>query len=256
MIDCQRVSYQIRGAYLLKDVSWRFATGKISAIIGANGAGKSTLMRSFLGAVTPQSGDIRFAGRPLAQWSLQSLARQRAYMSQSGASRLNLTVIEYLLLARVNFNESQSTTDRHVENVVERLSLEALALKHIDELSGGEYQRVELARAWCQLVEDEQLNGKLLLLDEPASALDIGQSQNLYQYLQRFASLGGTVIVVEHDINTAARYCDEILLLKNGRCVAAGSTSSVFTESNINQCFSVNGQLLRNGANNGLSFSL
>ena len=256
MIECRNLKFNIKQSCLLQDVSWQFASEKITAIIGANGAGKSTLMKTLLGAIQPDCGSVSLQGKPLSSWSIQDLAVCRAYMAQSSGFKLGVSVLEYLLLARVHHYESQATSDAYIEHVIQLLSLEPLVLKRLDALSGGEFQRVELARAWCQLLSQDKLKDKLLLLDEPASALDIHQSQKLYHYLENFVHDGGTVIVVEHDINTAAKYCDEIVLLKQGQCLAAGDRKSVFTESNLNHCFNVNGRLLECQHSAALSFSL
>lgn len=256
MIECQNISFRVEGIPLLDDINWQFSRRKITAIIGANGAGKSTLLKTLLGSLKPESGSVQIGGQPIAQWSLQELAVRRAYMAQTGVFKLGVSVLEYLLLARVHYCEPQAMSDAYVNEVIQLLCLQSLAHKRLDSLSGGEYQRVELGRAWCQLIGPEQLDDKLLLLDEPASALDINQSQKLYHYLQRFVSDGGTVIVVEHDINTAAKYCDEILFLKQGQCLAAGDKATVFTETNLNHCFNVNGRLLQCQHSATLSFSL
>ncbi|MDM7861134.1 ATP-binding cassette domain-containing protein [Alteromonas sp. ASW11-36] len=256
MLDCHNISYSIGKNTLLRYVSWQFAQGKITSIIGANGAGKSTLLKGLLGIVKPDVGRVDFQGVALSEWTLQELALRRAYMAQHGTQRLALPVVEYLLLARVHYTESQSSAEQHVQHVINELDLIAMMFKRLDELSGGEYQRVELARAWCQLLDHQQLDGKLLLLDEPGSALDINQSQKLYQYLRKFVAAGGSVIVVEHDLNVAAKYCDEMLLLKQGQCLAAGKTNEVFTQTNLNQCFNVNGQVVHDEKRGVMSFSL
>ena len=256
MIECRNICFSISSSTLLHDISWSFSPRKITAILGANGAGKSTFMRTLLGGLKPDSGSVEYQGKSLRQWSLQELALSRAYMAQSGNVRLGISVLDYLLLARVHRREDQAIADRYVQDVIQTLVLDSLVFKNIDELSGGEYQRVELARAWSQLVDENQLQNKLLLLDEPASALDINQSQKLYHYLKHFVAAGGSVVVVEHDLNMAAKFCDEIILLRDGECLAAGDKHGVFTEANINSCFNVSGHLVRDENRNTVSFSL
>jgi iron complex transport system ATP-binding protein len=256
LIECHNFHFSIGNKALLEDVSWRFSQAKITAIVGANGAGKSTLMKGFLGFIKPDLGKVSIHNKKLADWTLNDLAHTRAYMAQSGSHRVGISVTEYLLLARVHHIESTARCDAYVDEVVNILDLHDFANRQINELSGGEYQRVELARAWCQLLNNDSLEGKLLLLDEPSSALDIRQSQKLYGHLSHFTLLGGTVVVVEHDINTAAKYSHDMMLLKSGKCIAAGSTQTVFTEQNINQCFDVSGRLLRDEHSEQISFTL
>jgi ABC-type hemin transport system ATPase subunit len=256
MINCKNLSYSIGNQYLLKDIDCRLETGSISAIIGANGAGKSTLLKAFLGLITPQAGTVFFDQKPLFQWDPTALASRRAYMAQSTTVQMSIPVYEYLSLARLHFGESQKTTDAAVESIITQLNLMTLAQKSIDRLSGGEWQRIELARAWCQLLKNGGFDNTLLLLDEPGAALDIYQTQQLYKHLEHFKAQGGTAVVVEHDINTAARYCDQLLFLKRGELIDQGRVADSFTKTTIDKCFDVVGSVLTNSQTGHVSFVL
>lgn len=256
MIRCTNLHFSIRKKALIKNVSWQFKHNHISAIIGPNGAGKSTLLKLILGIMKPDHGQVLLGNREIKHWSLEDLAITRAYMAQKSLTPVRMPVFEYLSLARIQRQESLQQRDSWVNHVIGLLELGVLAKKSIDTLSGGELQRVELARAWCQLIGPNQVENTLLLLDEPTSALDIHQTEKLYQNLQLFVSQGGSVIIVEHDINQAARYCDQILLLKDGQCVEAGHTQQVFTAKNLNHCFDVNGSLVRHPQHTAMTFSL
>lgn len=225
-------------------------------IVGPNGAGKSTLLKLLLGLEAADSGDVCFREQPLSSWDVKSLANLRAYMAQTSVARLALPVFEYLALARIHKVESQQTRDNFVNKVINSLALSHLATKSIDRLSGGEFQRVELAKAWCQLLDENGVEDKLLVLDEPSSALDIHQTQRLYGNLKQFTENGGTVIVVEHDINLAARFGDNILMLRDGEKIAFGAVRHVFSCENINKCFDVNGSVLYDAVTDSVTFHI
>lgn len=256
MLECSNLFYEIDRQPLIRDLSWRFTPEKITAIIGPNGAGKSTLLKLLLGLTKPTSGLITLQQQPLTDWSLGALAAKRAYISQQSVTLIRLPVFEYLGLSRIQRRESIQQRDQHVNDVIHKLELHDLARKSVDTLSGGEFQRVELARVWCQLLHENSVANTLLVLDEPTSALDIRQTERLYQNLQIFAQNGGTVIIVEHNINQAARYCNELIMLKLGECIAAGNTQDIFTQENINSCFNVQGHLLKNQHTSSMTFSL
>jgi len=256
MIECSNLRLAKGQCKLVNGVSWSFASGQITAIVGPNGAGKSTLLKLLLGLEEPDSGKIMLNKRPLEEWDIKYLASVRAYMSQHHIARLSLPVFEYLALARVHRVESLHTRDKFVSQIIDRLDLSNLATKLIDTLSGGEFQRVELARAWCQLITKEGVRDTVLILDEPSAALDIRHTQRLYENLSLFTEEGGTVIVVEHDINLAARFCSTIMMIKEGRCIAGGKVSETFTQDNINTCFDVAGRTIADPHSNLISFSL
>lgn len=256
MIECQHLHCRLHGRTVVKDINWQFEAGQISAIVGPNGAGKSTLLKAMLGIYQTRMGEVHLQGRALESWHIEELAKRRAYMAQASRARFRLPVYEYLALARVHQRESQTQCDTRVAEVIRLLDIAHLASKDIDCLSGGEFQRVELARVWCQLLSEKGVQDTLLLLDEPASALDIRQTQHLYQYLRRFCDCGGTVVVVEHDINLAARFCDQLLMMRKGHLLAAGSMATTFTEDNINRCFDVAGRVLHDHHSSTFSFHL
>lgn len=256
MLECSDLRLSLNHKCILRGVNWQAQAGEVTAIIGPNGAGKSSLLKVFLGLLKPTSGQVRIHGKCLSAWSSEILATKRAYMAQSSFPKFSLPVYEYLCLARLQISESQNQCDANVESIIKHLEIIHLAQKNIDELSGGEFQRIELARVWCQMLDANGVEGKLLMLDEPSSALDIHQSSRLYTLLRDFTAQGGTVVLVEHDINLAARFCDSLLLLKNGQTVAQGRVRDIFQQGNVNQCFDVAGTLVRNEAADRAFFSV
>lgn len=249
MFKCVDVSLQIGKAHLLNNINFEFARNKITAILGANGAGKSSLLKVLLHQHKASRGEVLFDEIVLADQSLSTLAKARAYVAQKQFINLNLKVFEYLLLARQHINEDMDMATDLVSASAHEYGITKLLNHELTAVSGGELQLIEFTRAYLQLADLSQtasntLNNKCLLLDEPASALDIKQTQHLYTYIQRFKNLGGTVILVDHDINAMAAIADDIVMMKGGEVMASGEVKQVFTQSAINQCFDIQGQLL------------
>lgn len=244
MLECHDLSFTVADKPILYPLSFAFTQGAITSVIGPNGAGKSTFLKALLGLFPNASGEVLFKQKPLQAWPSVELASQRAYVSQQKQPRYAIPVFEYLCLARLQYGETQAVIDAAVSCVLDELRLDNFANQSLDTLSGGEFQRVELARAWCQLHAEEGFAGTILILDEPASALDIHQSYHLYQHLDAFVQRGGSVIIVEHDINLAARHSHEMLILDKGRTLAAGKVEHVFTQTHLNQAFAVDGQVV------------
>lgn len=249
MFKCIDVALELAGQRLLSNINITFEPNKISAILGANGAGKSSLLKVLLNEHTCSKGEVEFDNKTLNRFSLAALAEKRAYVAQHQRLGFSLAVFEYLVLARQHINEPDAVSSCIVAKGTEDFSITHLLAKDINALSGGELQLVEFTRAYIQLFDNNKSNGKplsnkCLLLDEPASALDIKQTQHLYQYLHQFKLLGGTVILIDHDINAMAGVADNLILLKLGEVIDSGKVSDVFTESNLNACFDVSGQLI------------
>jgi iron complex transport system ATP-binding protein len=203
------------------------AAGEWVTVIGPNGAGKSTLLRA-VGGVLPSTGSITIAGHPIARLPRRERARTVAMVAQSPTVPPGMVVLDYVLLGRTPYiaplgRESASDLSA-VQDVLEALELRRFAGRRLDTLSGGELQRVFLARALAQ-------GAALLLLDEPTSALDIGHQQEVLELVDDLRRTRGlTVLATMHDLSTAGEYADKMLLLAEGRTVAAGTPSEVLTE--------------------------
>jgi iron complex transport system ATP-binding protein len=228
---------------LLNDICVQFHSAKITAIVGANGAGKSTLLKALLGEFPEIIDTVQFKGRSAHSYSLSSLSKQRAYVCQHAKPAFSLAVFEYLLLQREMHDESQATTQAMVAMAASLFGINRLLERDLLLLSGGEAQLVEFTRAYLQLYSEQGLQGKCLLLDEPASALDVKQTSLLYHHLLKFKEQGATIILVDHDINAMAQIADHIVLLKYGKLIATGTKQDVFTRYNLNRCFDVAGHL-------------
>jgi len=207
-------------------------SGELLAIVGPNGAGKSTLLNLLSGFRAPQLGQVTLNQRPLGDWSKEALARRRAVVTQQDRPVFAWRVEELAALGA-------SGDDDEVTYWLRELDLAHLAGRSVLTLSGGELQRVMIARALCQLGGPED-GHRLLLLDEPTSALDIGQQQSLMRLLRRLVHHQSLAVVcVLHDLNLAASFADRVWLLDNGKRLAEGPPAEVLKAEHLSQIYRV-----------------
>lgn len=229
-LEARGVSVTISGARILYDVSATVDRGEWVTVIGPNGAGKTTLLRAFAGLLS-FAGQVLVEGRAVLSSTRRQLARQIALVPQQPQTPPELTVAEYVLLGRtphIGYFATETRTDRlAAERAMARLGLRQFTNRLLGSLSGGELQRVVLARALAQ-------EAPILLLDEPTSALDLGRQQDaleLLDELRRDSEL--TVLSAMHDLSLAGQYADRLLLLDGGRVVAHGKPDAVLSEEVI-----------------------
>lgn len=217
------VSYSYGDHRALVEAGLTPRTGEIMGVIGPNGSGKSTLLRTLYGALKPASGIVRLDNTPVASIPPADRARRIGVVAQEPPSGIPLTVADMVLLGRSPHRtsfERYTATDRDIAmQAMCRVGVEGLARRGYEQLSGGEKQRVLIARALAQQTDH-------LLLDEPTNHLDI---RHQHTVLDCVRSLGISTIVVLHDLNLAARYCDRITLLHHGKVVALGTPDHVLT---------------------------
>lgn len=226
MLEAHGLHFAYRaGSPILQGVDIDLAPGSFLAILGVNGCGKSTLLSCLTGAAKPASGQVLLDGAPLGQVHRLDRARKVAFVAQhSHANRL--TVYDAVLLGRrPHMQGGPSKEDRQiVENALERLGLAKCELRYTDELSGGEYQKMVLARAFVQRADT-------LLLDEPTNNLDPANQQEVMREVRdEVDGRGIAAAAVLHDINLALRYCDRFLFLADGRVDAVGNQDIVTPE--------------------------
>jgi len=227
MIQIQHLNFHYKGSpEVLKDVSFDVAPGQFLAILGNNGVGKSTLLKCFNHILKPVSGEVILDGENLLTKSTREVAKQVAFVSQS-VPNTQMTVHDVVMLGRRPYMKwgFSEADHRIIHEAMHRLEVEDMRGRFLNQLSGGEKQKVMLARALAQ-------QPKVLLLDEPTSALDI---QNQYQVLKIVREIchKDNVIagVVIHDLNLALRFCDRFLLLKDGQVYRHGDRSILDREA-------------------------
>jgi iron complex transport system ATP-binding protein len=209
-------------------------SGELVAIAGPNGSGKTTLLRAMLGLVAPDTGEVTLDGRPLARWSRRHLARQIGALPQREEPVFPLRSREAVLLGRWAglgpMSRVTAEDESAVAQALQRCDASAFAERTIDTLSGGEWQRVRLARALVSAPA-------LLLLDEPTAALDLHHEMALLELLRTLANDGLGVLVVSHQLNLVARFADRIVLLDHGRVAADGPPREVLTVEQLTRVF-------------------
>ncbi|HEX2890897.1 heme ABC transporter ATP-binding protein [Vineibacter terrae] len=226
-LTADAVSVHIGSATLLRAVSLAAQPGEVLGLLGPNGAGKSTLLSLLAGDRRPDSGIVRLHGRDPRRWPAEALARVRAVMTQSASVAFDFTVREVVELARMpHAGRSSAAEDRRiVAAALELADVTHLADRVYPSLSGGEKQRVQSARALAQLwTATDDAPCRFLMLDEPTASLDLRHQHGLLDAVRRFVSSGVGAIVVLHDINLAAAYCDRVALLDRGALIACGPT--------------------------------
>lgn len=213
MLRVKNLSYHYRGGPdILSQVSFEVKSGELLAILGNNGVGKSTILKCFNKILVPYSGKIELDGEDLLKQSTKEVAKKVAFVAQTIPS-VQITVHDMVMLGRKPYMKFGFTEADHqkIHQVMAQLEIEPLRGRFLDQLSGGERQKVMLARAMAQ-------EPRILLLDEPTSSLDI---QNQYQVLQTVKEIVKEKqligIMVIHDLNLALRFCDRFLLIKKGQ---------------------------------------
>lgn len=235
MIDAQNLTFSINGRRLTNNVSLTLPGGEIVAILGPNGAGKSTLLRQLTGYLQPDSGHCSLFERLLGDWPTAELAKTRAVMRQNCHMAFPFSVMEVVRMGR-HPHRTRNPRDE-TEHIMALCGCSELASRDYRHLSGGEQQRVQLARLLVQLWEPEP-SPKWLFLDEPTSALDIHHQQQLFRLLRQLVQERQfNVCCVLHDLNLAARYADRIILLEKGQIVDNGTPQEVLTESALRNLY-------------------
>jgi iron complex transport system ATP-binding protein len=242
MLEAKGVGVAIGRHRLLEDVSLAVPPGLVTCVLGPNGAGKSTVLRVLAGALAPSAGTVSLAGRPLAAWPADALARLRAVLPQSSALSFAFTVAEVVLLGRTpHAGRCTRAEDRAiVAAAMAAADVSALAARRYPSLSGGEQQRVQLARVLAQVMDQAgRYEGRWLLLDEPTASLDLAHQQQLLACARGVAAAGGGVLAILHDLNLAAAIADRVCLLRQGRVVAQGPPTDVLTAARIAEVFGI-----------------
>lgn len=235
-------AYQLNGVYfrygdawVLEEIAFDVMEGEMLGIIGPNGSGKSSLLKLLSRLNTPQQGDISLRGVYLSLMDQADLARTTAMVSQESTFFFPYTVGEVVLMGRTPHLQGRLFEGRRdmevVRDVMRWMDVAELADRPVTEISGGERQRVVIARALAQEPD-------ILILDEPTASLDIAHQVEIYHLLTRLNKERGlTIILSSHDLNLAAHYCHRMILMNQGKIYATGTPSEVITEKNIKDVY-------------------
>lgn len=243
MISLDQVSVSVQRKRILDTVSLELTPGKITAIVGPNGSGKSSLLKVMVGALQTSRGEVRLDDRPLSTWKRKELAQALAYLPQSSERPNGMSVEEVVACGRfahlppwANLSPEDNNA---VTNALRETEMLQLAEQPVDNLSGGEMQRVWLATVLAQ-------GSDLLLLDEPNSFLDLSHQLELMELIRRLnRSLNKTIALVIHDLNQAIQWCDEVIVIQEGRLHSAGPITLLQDPVLLREVFNLSCQFLR-----------
>ena len=240
-VTAQNISYSIGKQPVLHNLTFECKPGEVTVVLGANGAGKSTLLRMLSGEQAPSMGAVLLNDKNIQTIPLSQLARCRAVLSQQYLLNLPFSCEEIVMMGRYpHFNNHPATIDRDiVQQCMQEMQVAQFTGRLYQTLSGGEQQRVQMARVLAQLraKNTDSVTNKLLLLDEPTASLDCQHQQTCLQKAKDLAQQGYTVVIILHDLNLAAQFADKIILLKNGTLIKQGSMAEVLQPAYIAEAY-------------------
>lgn len=240
-IDVQGVRFSYHGSEALSGVSMEAREGEVVGILGPNGSGKTTLLKCMCRALSPSAGTVLIEGRDHSRMSRKEIALQVGVVPQNGGANFPFKVLDIVMMGRIpSLRRFEAETARDIDiarEAMECANVLHLADRPISGISGGEVQRVMIARALAQ-------RPRVLLLDEPTLHLDVNHQLDILDLIRGLArERKMVVVVVTHDLGLAARYCDRIVLMKDGAVQAAGAVPEVLTPENMRKVFSIEGEL-------------
>jgi iron complex transport system ATP-binding protein len=238
-LTINKLAFKYGGNPVLKDITIEVGLGELLCIVGPNGSGKSTLLKCINRILKTQQNTVLIDGKDAGKINLKELSKMMGYVPQSSMSTFPFTVFDVVLMGRKPYiHWSLSERDSEiVAEMLDYLGISQLAMRHYNELSGGEQQKVIIARALTQ-------QPQILLLDEPTSSLDIKHQLEILCILRSLAQTKHcSVIMAMHDLNLAGRFSDRMLMLKQGCIYAVGTPEDVLTEENIDSVYGIKAQI-------------
>jgi iron complex transport system ATP-binding protein len=235
MLNVCGLSLHTADNWRLRDIDLNLIEGEVLGVLGPNGAGKSSLFSVMSGELSPSTGTVMLEGQTLSKWAGRERAQKMTVLPQTSTLEFDFLVSQVVSFGRLPHDSGAQADAEIVEQVLAHCSLEHLTQRTYTQLSGGERQRVQIARALAQLWPAAP--GKTLLLDEPTAALDPRHQHATLQRVRQLAADGVSVALVLHDLNLAARYCDRLLLLADGRIQALGTPAEVLQPQLLHEVF-------------------
>ena len=238
MLVCD-ISLHLSGFDLLRHISLEVKAGKVTAIVGPNGAGKSSLLKVLTGDMSPTKGDVYLNNRLLNQWPLLEKAQMLAVLPQHTLLNFPFTADEVVGLGRILHQTGIAKDTQIIAEALELVDASYLQRRFYTQMSGGEKQRVQLARVLAQIWQPSRFGEQFLVLDEPTSAFDLSHQKLTLDIVRQLAQKGVGVVMVLHDLNLAARCADNLVVIDSGVIAAQGSPEEVLTEPLIDRVFGV-----------------
>lgn len=243
ILRAEHISVETKDKKILQDISFQIEKGDFLCVIGKNGSGKTTLLKTLAKLITPTNGNIFINGKNIALFSRDEIAKQMSIVFQNSYNDLDFKVWDVVLMGRMAYQkiwQKDSKEDLFLtEKALKDTNTLHLKDKSFHLLSGGEQQRVLIARALCQ-------NTDLMLFDEPISNLDIKHQFEIMDLLQEMnQKLGKTIFLIIHDLNICLQYAQKVLAIDNGKTIMFGSKKEILTKQNILSLFGVEAQIIK-----------
>lgn len=237
MLEAYKISYSHRKHSILENIDVSVSYGELLIIVGPNGAGKSTLLNLLAHEMGKNGEPIFFKKKTFEEWDEKELPRNKAKFSQNNSHDIPLSVTDVVMMGRYPYFNSVPHKKDHdaVLKAMEETDVASLELRDYNSLSGGEKQRVHLARVLAQL--DNEESNKLVLLDEPLNNLDVLHQHRILHTVKNFTERGNAAVMVLHDLNLAAQFADKVMLLKKGKIVCHDVPDKVFTKETISRVY-------------------
>ncbi len=243
MLELKNLTTGYKKLSVLQNLSLRIGKNEFVGIIGPNGGGKSTLLRSMCGILSPWQGEILINGKSITSMNKKEIARKIGYVPQFSSFVFPFTCEEIVLMGRYAHKKDRKRDYEVVGWAMELTDTIKLGKRRIDELSGGELQRVVIARAIAQEPD-------ILLLDEPTSHLDINHQMDIFKLLDSLKKKGITIIAVLHNLNLASEHCKRIVVIKDGKILYDESPERVINKNVIKSVYGVEISIIRNPSSN------
>ncbi|MFA6806715.1 MAG: ABC transporter ATP-binding protein [Bacteroidales bacterium] len=244
ILEVNNISYALREKNIIEDISFSLKKGDFYSVIGTNGSGKTTLLRCISNSIQPTKGNIRVNNKLINKYSPKILARYISVVSQHSEFLFDFSSFQVVMMGRMAYQKLLQTDSEQdliiVEECMKKTSTWHLKDRSIKQLSGGEMQRVMIARALAQQTP-------LILLDEPVSSLDIHHQFDIMELLRKINHENNTtIVIILHDLTLALQYSDNILALKEGKLTYFGKTHEILTKDNIEDLFNIKAEIIDN----------
>lgn len=239
------VSLHMSGFNILRDVNIAINAGQITAIVGPNGAGKSSFIKVLSGDILPTQGEVTLNDSGLSDWSSDQRAKMVSVLPQHSLLNFPFNASEVVALGRIPHQSGKVRDTEIVKEALTTVDASYLESRFFTQMSGGEKQRVQLARVLAQIWEPTSIGNQFIVLDEPTSALDLSHQVLTLKIVSKLAERGVGVVMVVHDLNLAARCADNIIVFDKGIIVAQGSPYEVLNEQLISNVFGITPLILK-----------
>ncbi len=248
-IECENISFKYWTKLVLDDISLQFGKGHLYGILGPNGSGKTTLLKVLCGILKSKYGQVVVDEFNIKKMNISDVAKKIAVVEQSTSIDFDYSVREIVKMGRFThigrFSKETSEEKKIVNEILEQFNLSELENRGYNTLSGGEQQKVIIARAIAQ-------QSKILLLDEPTTHLDLNYQIEFMEILRKYINDGIIVIIIIHDVNLATQFCDKIVLLKEGRVIAFGNREEIITRKNLKLIYNIDVVVRKNPFSNSI----